>query len=147
MLQNLRYFATVARADRAQVDDLIHKVQLDPQRHQIVSSLSGGQKTRVSLAVALLGQPDLLVLDEPTVGLDPLLRQELWQLFGELAAQGRTLLVSSHVMDEADKCDQLLLLRDGKLLWKDSRQKLLNHTKTGSVQAAFMSIITTKAAL
>lgn len=144
VVQNLRYFATLARADRHQVDDIIVKVQLDKQRNQIVSSLSGGQKARVSLAAALIGNPELLVLDEPTVGLDPVLRQELWRLFGELAAQGKTLLVSSHVMDEADKCDELLLLRDGKLLWNDSRQRLLQRTSTHSVQDAFMHVIATK---
>jgi ABC-2 type transport system ATP-binding protein len=142
VLQNLRYFATVARAGRGQVDDVIEQVQLGPQRNQMVGSLSGGQKARVSLAAALLGEPELLVLDEPTVGLDPLLRQELWQTFGVLAAAGKTLLVSSHVMDEADRCDDLLLLRGGKLLWNDSRQRLLDHTGTDSVQAAFMQMIT-----
>lgn len=147
VLQNLRYFATVAQAYRNQVDNIIGAVRLDKQRDQLVGSLSGGQKARVSLAAALLGNPELLILDEPTVGLDPLLRQELWQLFGELAAQGKTLLVSSHVMDEADKCDVLLLMRDGKLLWNDSRQRLLSRTNTNSVQAAFMSVITTKEGL
>jgi len=147
VVQNLRYFATVARANRKQVDDIIAKVQLDKQRNQIVSSLSGGQKARVSLAAALIGNPELLVLDEPTVGLDPVLRQELWALFGDLASQGKTLLVSSHVMDEADKCDELLLLRDGQLLWNDSRKMLLHRTNTHSVQDAFMQVITSEEAI
>src|SRR5690606_28505181 len=103
--------------------------------------LSGGQKARVSLAVALLGDPELLVLDEPTVGLDPVLRNELWELFADLADSGKTLLVSSHVMDEAERCDSLMLLRDGKLLWNDSREKLLSHTGKKDVGDAFVAMI------
>jgi ABC-2 type transport system ATP-binding protein len=144
VVQNLRYFAVLAQSSREQVDEIITKVQLQKQRDQIVSSLSGGQRARVSLAVALLGDPDLLVLDEPTVGLDPVLRQELWQLFDTLASQGKTLLISSHVMDEADRCSELLLLRDGKLLWNDSRERLLQTTKTDSVGDAFIKVITMK---
>lgn len=96
---------------------------------------------RVSLAVALLGDPALLVLDEPTVGLDPVLRNELWELFEDLATQGKTLLISSHVMDEADRCQNVLLLRDGKLLWHESRDKLLQATKKHSVGDAFVTVI------
>ncbi len=140
--QNLRYFAVLVRVDRANVETVIEQVQLAKQRNQLASSLSGGQLARVSLAVALLGNPDLLVLDEPTVGLDPVLRNELWELFAELAADGKTLLVSSHVMDEAERCDDLLLLRDGTLLWNDSRDKLLAHTKQKSVGDAFVAMIT-----
>jgi ABC-2 type transport system ATP-binding protein len=141
VVQNLRYFAALTAANRAQINETLDQVQLVKQRDQLVSSLSGGQQARVGLAVALLGNPDLLIMDEPTVGLDPLLREELWQLFAGLAARGKTLLVSSHVMDEAEKCNDLLLLRDGQLLWHDSRQSLLARTKTTSVQAAFMSMI------
>lgn len=139
--QNLVYFATLVQADRDNVDKIIHQVRLDKQTNQLVESLSGGQRARVSLAVALLGSPDLLVLDEPTVGLDPVLRNELWDLFADLASQGRTLLVSSHVMDEAERCDNLLLLREGKLLWHESRKKLLDITKKHSVGDAFITVI------
>jgi ABC-2 type transport system ATP-binding protein len=139
--QNLRYFAQLVRASRQDVSLIIDKVQLSAQRHQLVDSLSGGQKARVSLAVALLGQPDLLVLDEPTVGLDPLLRAELWDMFAGLAAEGKTLLVSSHVMDEAERCDDLVLLRDGQVLWNDSRVALLEATSTDTVGAAFITAI------
>lgn len=135
--QNLCYFATLAGASREQVAQILETVRLGDRRTQVVQTLSGGQKARASLAVALLGDPDVLILDEPTVGLDPVLRQELWQLFNDLAAKGKTLLISSHVMDEAEKCDQLLLLRDGKLLWHDSREELLAATNTTSVEAAF----------
>lgn len=142
VVQNLRYFAVLTQATHGDVDAVIAQVHLEPQRHQIVSSLSGGERARVSLAVALLGKPKLLVLDEPTVGLDPLLRRELWRLFRELAAQGKTLLVSSHVMDEAEKCDSLLLLREGELLWQGSRDGLLATTKTQRVEDAFIQMIT-----
>ncbi len=145
VVQNLNYFAAILSADAAQVDAVIDHVRLSALRDQQVVYLSGGERARVSLAIALLGNPDILVLDEPTVGLDPLLREELWQLFAELVKQGKTLLVSSHVMDEADKCDTLLLLRDGKLLWQDSRVGLLRHTNTNSVQDAFLQIIKTEA--
>lgn len=139
--QNLRYFATLVRADRKNVETVISQVQLDKQRDQLAGSLSGGQMARVSLAVALLGNPQLLVLDEPTVGLDPILRNELWNLFGQLAREGKTLLISSHVMDEAERCDNLLLLRDGKLLWNDSKEKLLASSKQKSVGDAFVVVI------
>lgn len=139
--QNLRYFAQLVRASRQDVSLIMDKVQLNAQRHQLADSLSGGQKARVSLAVALLGQPDLLVLDEPTVGLDPLLRAELWDMFAGLAAEGKTLLVSSHVMDEAERCDDLVLLRDGQALWSDSRVSLLEAMSTDTVEAAFIAAI------
>lgn len=139
--QNIHYFARVAGVSMHDVEAMIAKVQLEDKQKQLVHSLSGGQRARVSLAVALLGDPDVLVLDEPTVGLDPILRNELWEQFAELAKQGKTLLVSSHVMDEAERCDDLILIRDGNLLWNDSRQKLLEQTKTGSVGDAFVTMI------
>jgi ABC-2 type transport system ATP-binding protein len=142
VIQNIRYFAVLARASYAQADAIIERVQLTSHRHQLVGKLSGGERTRVSLAVALLGDPELLILDEPTVGLDPLLRQELWKLFDELAAKGKTLLLSSHVMEEAQKCSELLLLRGGKLLWHDSRDHLLKKTHTLHVEDAFIQMIT-----
>lgn len=139
--QNLRYFATLVRSNDKNVDKVISQVQLDKQRDQLALSLSGGQIARVSLAVALLGDPELLVLDEPTVGLDPVLRNELWELFENLAADGKTLLVSSHVMDEAERCDNLMLLRDGELLWNAPKTELLSHTKQKNVGDAFVTMI------
>src|SRR5690606_2733789 len=114
--QNLRYFASILNLQKDEADAALEAVDLPINSKQLVGTMSGGQRARVSLAVALLGRPDLLVLDEPTVGLDPVLRKRLWELFAELAAAGRTLLISSHVMDEAEQCPELLMLRDGKLL-------------------------------
>lgn len=139
--QNLRYFSSIAGSKRAQIDEIMQVVRLGDKKDQLVEKLSGGQRARVSLAIALLGNPDILVMDEPTVGLDPILRQELWQLFGELARSGKIVFVSSHVMDEAERCDQLLLMRNGKLLWTDTKDKLLKTTNTKSVEEAFIKMI------
>lgn len=139
--QNLKYFARLVGATRQDVDIIIDTVELGTQRQQLVGSLSGGQKARVSLAVALLGRPELLVLDEPTVGLDPLLRARLWDMFADLAREGKTILVSSHVMDEAERCDDLILLREGAVLWNDTRQALLEHVDALSVGEAFIKMI------
>lgn len=139
--QNLRYFAAIAGASERAVKDILNTVELQKNSKQLVSQLSGGQKARASLAIALLGNPELLILDEPTVGLDPILRQKLWKLFQELANSGKTLLISSHVMDEAERCSELLLMRDGKLLWNDTRSKLLAQTKAHDIGAAFIQMI------
>ncbi len=114
--ENLRYFARILKATRANVEEVLETVDMSSFGDRVVNRLSGGQRARVSLATALIGSPELLVLDEPTVGLDPVLRRDLWRMFNDLAAQGKTLLVSSHVMDEADHCHDLLLLREGKLV-------------------------------
>ena len=139
--QNLDYFRAVLGADRADVARVIDQTDLGGNARQLVGTLSGGQRSRVSLAVALLGNPELLVLDEPTVGLDPVLRQELWSLFHRLAAGGTSLLVSSHVMDEAARCDRLLLMRDGDVLADDTPAGLLKATGTTEIEAAFLSLI------
>jgi ABC-2 type transport system ATP-binding protein len=124
-----------------QVEQVIETVRLSTHRNMQVKRLSGGQQARVSLGIALLGNPDLLILDEPTVGLDPLLRRELWKLFEELALAGKTLLVSSHVMDEAEHCQSLLLLRDGQLLWSDMKDRLLETTGVSTVEDAFVQMV------
>lgn len=139
--QNLRYFGALVGAGASTIATVIEQVRLQQQKDQLVESLSGGQKARVSLGVALLGDPDLFVLDEPTVGLDPVLRNELWDMFQLMAKQGKTLLVSSHVMDEAERCEHLLLLRDGTLLWNNTRDRLLAHTKKHAVGDAFVAMI------
>ena len=143
--ENLNYFAAalgLRRATaRAHVERVIEQTSLTSFRGRLTGSLSGGQRSRVSLAVALLGSPRLLVLDEPTVGLDPVLREELWQLFRSLAADGLTLLVSSHVMDEADRCDELLLMRDGHLLAQQTPDELKQRTGQQSLDRAFLALI------
>ncbi|HLN77380.1 MAG TPA: ABC transporter ATP-binding protein [Nocardioidaceae bacterium] len=144
--ENLRFFARVLGLDGDEVDRCIAAVDLEDHRNRVASRLSGGQRSRVSLAVALLGTPDLLVLDEPTVGLDPVLRRDLWNLFHRLADQGAAVLVSSHVMDEAERCDRLLLMRRGKVLADDSPDDLLARTGARSVEHAFLSIVDAAAA-
>ena len=139
--ENLRYFATVLGAPRSDVDRVVDEVGLGSHADAVVGRLSGGQEARVSLAAALLGEPELLVLDEPTVGLDPVLRRDLWQLFRDLANRGTTLMVSSHVMDEAAHCDRLLLLREGRLLADDTMDGLLTRTGTSDVEAAFLALV------
>ena len=139
--ENLRYFAAVLGAPHGDVDRVIDEVGLGINRHQVVATLSGGELSRASLAAALLGSPELLVLDEPTVGLDPVLRQELWELFHELPDRGVTLIVSSHVMDEAARCGRLLLMRDGDILADDSPGGLRAATGTADLEAAFLHLI------
>jgi ABC-2 type transport system ATP-binding protein len=144
--ENLEYFARVIGAGEARVDEVIRLVDLGGHVDQVVGNLSGGQRSRVSLATALLGEPRLLVLDEPTVGLDPVLRKELWQTFGELAAGGTTLLVSSHVMDEAEHCQRLLLMRDGRLLGIETPQSLREQTGQEKMEDAFLALIEQRSA-
>ena len=138
--ENLRYFAAVLGAPRTDVDRVLEQVDLADQRDQMVRELSGGQLSRSSLAVALLNSPELLVLDEPTVGLDPVLRRDLWSLFHRFADAGATLLVYSHVMDEAQRCDRLLLVRDGEIVADETEAELLARTGTPTVEAAFLAL-------
>ncbi len=128
--ENLRFFAKVLGVDRAEVDRTVEAVDLRSHADQVVANLSGGQQSRASLAVALLGQPELLVLDEPTVGLDPVLRRDLWALFHRIAEAGSAVFVSSHVMDEAERCDRLLLMREGRIIADGSPDDI--RAKTGA---------------
>lgn len=139
--ENLRYFATMAGQPKKAADHLIKQVELNDHAGQLARQLSGGQRSRVSLAIALLGEPKILVLDEPTVGVDPVLRQQLWELFGRLAKQGTTLLISSHVMDEAGRCQDLLLIRDGQLLAYDTPDGLCAKTGTKTVEESFIKLV------
>jgi len=139
--ENARYFAAVLGVPAAEADRAVRDVGLDDHAGQTVGALSGGQRTRASLACALVGRPDVLVLDEPTVGLDPVLRNELWQRFHELAADGTTLVVSSHVMDEAGRCDRLLLMRDGRFVADDTPTALRASTGTDDLEEAFLRLI------
>lgn len=139
--ENLRYFGRVLNAPRSDIGRVLGELGLDDVRDQIAGRLSGGQLHRASLAVALLGSPELLVLDEPTVGLDPVLRRDLWDLFHRLAAGGLTLVVSSHVMDEAARCDRLILMRDGEILADDTPAGLRATTGTSELDDAFLRLI------
>ncbi|HSW98474.1 MAG TPA: ABC transporter ATP-binding protein [Candidatus Saccharimonadales bacterium] len=139
-LQNLQYFARILGAPKTDPERVLRETDMLKQASQLVGAMSGGQLARVSLAVALLGAPELLILDEPTVGLDPVLREKLWKLFAGVAAEGRTLIISSHVMDEAERCPEILLLRDGKVLSHGTKQELLHKTATHRVEDAFLKL-------
>ncbi len=138
---NLAYAARILGADQDKAPEAIERVGLTAFAKQKVSSLSGGQRSRVSLAIALVGDPEILVLDEPTVGLDPVLRVELWELFRSIADEGKTILVSSHVMDEASRCDQLVLMRAGKVLAFDTLENLLDQADAVSAEEAFIHFV------
>jgi ABC-2 type transport system ATP-binding protein len=139
--ENLRYFAAIVGADRERIAEAVRVVGLAGSERQVVGSLSGGERSRVSLATALLSEPEVLVLDEPTVGLDPVLRAELWASFHGLARAGATLLISSHVMDEASECDSLLLMRDGVLLEEITPAALREQTGKQDLGQAFLAVI------
>jgi ABC-2 type transport system ATP-binding protein len=139
--ENLRYFARVAGAAAGRIERSLAQVDLERSTDRLTGTLSGGQRSRVSLACALLAQPDVLVLDEPTVGLDPVLRRDLWDLFHRLAAGGASLLVSSHVMDEAARCDRLLLMRDGGLVADTTPGELRERTGEQEMEAAFLRLV------
>ncbi|HEU0190009.1 MAG TPA: ABC transporter ATP-binding protein [Mycobacterium sp.] len=141
IIDNIRYFAALCGVGGTAADEVITAVDLQDHRSDYCANLSGGQRARVSLACALIGHPDLLVLDEPTIGLDPVLRADLWQQFHELSRRGTTLLVSSHVMDEADQCGDLLLIREGRLLAQTTTTQLRRDTGCTSLEEAFLSII------
>jgi ABC-2 type transport system ATP-binding protein len=140
--ENLRFFARALGLPEAKVDAAIDAVAVPARAGQLVRDLSGGERARVSLAAVLLGEPELLVLDEPTVGLDPVLRVELWRLFGRLAGEGRTLLVSSHSLEEARHCDRLLLMRDGEILVADTPDGLRRRTGHDNLEDAFVALVT-----
>ncbi|QBJ94702.1 ABC transporter ATP-binding protein [Rhodococcus sp. ABRD24] len=139
--ENVRYFASLYGSGSDAVLETIEAVGLTTHIHHRAGDLSGGQLARVSLACALVARPELLVLDEPTVGLDPVLRDELWGHFQALADQGTTLLVSSHVMDEADRCENLLLMRNGRLLAQVPPDELRRRTGKSNLEQAFLALI------
>jgi ABC-2 type transport system ATP-binding protein len=150
VIENLRYFAKVIGLPRKKLDDevsrLLNQVDLADHASARAGSLSGGQLSRVSLAAALVGAPELLVLDEPTVGLDPVLRRDLWSIFRRLTQAGVTLLVSSHVMDEAVRCDRLLLMRNGTMLADDTLRGVLESTGALDPEQAFLTLVDRAAA-
>ncbi len=143
--ENLAYFATMSgqsRSDTKQsIERILDTVDMADKADSLVSDLSGGQRQRVSLAIALIGSPQLMVLDEPTVGLDPVLRDKLWGLFARLASQGITLIISSHSMDEASRCDDLVLIRGSEIIAHNTPAELLKSTQTDSVERAFLKLV------
>jgi ABC-2 type transport system ATP-binding protein len=137
--ENLAYFGRILGV-RDRVEEALRAVELEEHGDQVVSTLSGGEQSRASLATALLGDPDVLVLDEPTVGLDPVLRRDLWAMFHVLAERGTTLLVSTHVMDEAARCDELVLLRQGKVVAVGAPGAILERTGGADLEQAFLAL-------
>ena len=137
--ENLRYFAQIADVPGDRVDEVVATVELGDHVDQVVRTLSGGERSRVSLATALLGRPQVLILDEPTVGLDPVLRRDLWAMFHRQAKDGTTLLVSTHVMDEADRCDELLLMREGRIVAAGAPDALRDASGTTDLEQAFLA--------
>ena len=139
--ENLRFFASIVGADATRIGEVVETVGLSGLEGRVVGALSGGERSRVSLATALLGRPAVLVLDEPTVGLDPVLRAELWATFHQLAGGGTTLLISSHVMDEAAECDEILLMREGAILRQTTPDGLRRETGEADLSRAFLALI------
>lgn len=143
--ENVEYFVTMMGQPRKSaskvVTEVLEAVDMSDKADTLVENLSGGQKQRVSLAIALIGSPKLMVLDEPTVGLDPVLRARLWDLFARLAEQGTTLIISSHSMDEATRCDDLVLIRDGEVISHSSPRELCESTGTKTVEQGFLKLV------
>jgi ABC-2 type transport system ATP-binding protein len=140
-IENLQYFSKLLGNSEFTLQEILELVDLTKNRKQLASSLSGGERTRLALATALIGRPELLILDEPTVGLDPILRRDLWKLFHDLAGQGKTLLISSHVMDEAERCDRIILLREGRVLQEGSPSELKASTGQSDMESVFISLV------
>ena len=141
VLENLRFFARVLGLPLAAAESSVTAVDLGSHADTVVGRLSGGQRSRVGLAVALLGNPELLVLDEPTVGLDPVLRRDLWALFHRIADAGTAVLVSSHVMDEAERCDGLLLMREGRIIAQGTPADIKARLGVSDVESAFLTLV------
>jgi ABC-2 type transport system ATP-binding protein len=144
--ENLAYFGRILSVPETRLAEVVREVGLAGHEDQVVRTLSGGERSRVSLATALLNRPDVLILDEPTVGLDPVLRRDLWDLFHGLAAGGATLLVSSHVMDEAARCEHLLLMRDGRIVAAEPPASVRQRTGTDDLETAFLRLVEAEAA-
>jgi len=141
VMENLQFFGSVLGVGAVEMQQAIATVDLGADAKSPVGRLSGGERARASLAVALLAGPEVLVLDEPTVGLDPVLRRDLWNTFDELAGAGAAIIVSSHVMDEAERCDRLLLMREGRLIADDTPAALMGKTQSHDIEGAFLSLV------
>jgi ABC-2 type transport system ATP-binding protein len=143
-IENLNYFASLHNESEMSVEEILEEVGLTKNRTQLARTLSGGELARLALATTLVGKPEVLILDEPTVGLDPLLRNQLWKLFADLAMRDKTIIVSSHVMEEADMCDDLILMRNGKILAAGTPQELRDQTGQSKMESVFISLVETK---
>jgi ABC-2 type transport system ATP-binding protein len=139
--ENVRYFARIFGAPASRVEETLAAVRLSELADRVVRTLSGGEQARTALATALVARPQVLLLDEPTVGLDPLLRRDLWATFHRLADEGAALLVSSHVMDEAGYCDELLLLREGQVMARGTPAELRERTRTQDLAETFLRLV------
>ena len=137
--ENLRFFAAISGAD-GDVDEALRFVDMEARRSSVVSTLSGGMRTRISLACALVHRPELLLLDEPTVGVDPQLRALLWERFRDMTTNGTSIVVSSHVMDEAERCDRLGLIRFGRLLAEGTADELRHLAGSDHLEDAFLNL-------
>ncbi|WP_100401411.1 ABC transporter ATP-binding protein [Bacillus sp. FJAT-42315] len=140
--ENLQFFASLyglqGKKQQQRIEAVMEVVQLTDHVNKLVSTYSGGMKRRLSLAIALLHEPQLLILDEPTVGIDPVLRKSIWNAFYKLKAKGTTLIVTTHVMDEAEKCDRLALMRDGSLIAVGTPNELKKQTDSATIEEAFL---------
>jgi ABC-2 type transport system ATP-binding protein len=141
VVENLRYFAALFEVKRDTVNRVLSQVGLTRQRNYLARDLSGGQRSRLSLGCALIGDPDVLILDEPTAGVDPVLRNQIWDMFAKLRDAGKTIVVSSHIMDEADRCDELVLMRQGRVLAHETPQELLRRSGTDNLESAFLTLV------
>lgn len=139
--ENIDYFRAMQGNSSSSTDEILELVDLSKNRKQLAATLSGGERARLALATALVGKPEILILDEPTVGLDPLLRRDLWKLFHRFTSEGKTLLVSSHMMEEADHCDELVLMRDGAILAKGSPAQLRKESDQETMDSVFISLV------
>jgi ABC-2 type transport system ATP-binding protein len=139
--ENLAFFARLeGQRDRKAIDRVLELVELSTRRGTPAMHLSGGMRRRLSLACTLVHEPRVLFLDEPTVGVDPALRVQFWSHFRRLATAGTTILVASHVMDEADRCDELLFMRDGRVIGRGTGVELRAATGAGDLEAAFLQL-------
>lgn len=138
--ENLTFFADIYRVGRSRIIEVLRLVDLESAADRPVSTFSGGQRQRVALAAALLPQPDVLLLDEPTVGLDPRLRHRLWSQFADWAKAGTTLLISTHVMDEADRTDRLAFLSNGRLVAEGTPSDLLRRANAQDLETAVLRL-------
>ena len=140
-IENLEFFSSLFDENELSIQEILDLVQLNQVKNQLAKTLSGGEKTRLALGTALVGAPELIILDEPTVGLDPILRKQLWQIFKELNKKGKTLLISSHVMDEAENCDHIFMIRDGKIIASGNTSELKSRTGLGNMEDVFISLV------